>query len=136
VWRLANVVDIRVLKADPKNNISPGQLASAEVLGYPGEVALDDPKAVVSVRWYHECDDDGVVLNGYQNVQCNRKYYLPAFGEEFAEPITLVSNYVTIERIEMVKDTVQRGLWVANAAHLSCMKKEFGKRVRVLQSSR
>lgn len=45
-----------------------------------------------------------------ENKECKGKYYLPSFGEEYAEPITLVSNHVVIERIQMQKDDQQRGL--------------------------
>ena len=119
---------MRVLKADPKVQLSQEELSRADVLGYPSEVDIDNPKAVLSVRWYHECDNAGEVLVGFQNKECKRRYYLPAFGDEYAEPIVLISNHITIERIQMEKDEAQRGLWVANSSHLTCMKKEFNKR--------
>ena len=128
VWRIGNVVDVRVLKADPEKQLSQDQLSNAEVLGYPSQVELDNPKAVLSIRWYHECDNRGSLLVGFQNKECKRKYYLPAFGEEYAEPIVLISNHITIERVEMIKDETSRGIWIANNSHLSCLKKEFKKR--------
>ena len=67
-------------------------------------VSVDDPKAVFLIQWYQECDDDGLVLTGFQHPCHGFKYHLPMFGDAL-EHVVEVSNHVVLESVEMEKDS-------------------------------
>ena len=131
IWRVGNVVDLRKLKSDPGAGKTSLQLSQCDVEVFnPIEVDLDDPKAVLAVGWYHECNKEGEVQVG--QYKCNKTdllYYLPADAEEFAEPIVMVSNNCVIERLDMAKEPGHRGVWRADKDHKGCIVGEFKKRV-------
>ena len=105
VWRIGNVVDIRMLKSDPGTKKSSQQLQDCEVQSHDiGQIDINEPRAVIKVRWYHECDRNGNVLTGCQNKECKALYHLPVMGEDHAEPCVWVSNHAVIESIRMCKE--------------------------------
>ena len=112
MWRLGNIVGLRRLKSNPSSTATEAQLRAADVLVMnPKELSIQDPAAVFSVRWYHECNEHGEVLSGFQNRACVQWFYLPTNGEAHAEPVELVSNHAVIEALQMRKVTGHRGVW-------------------------
>lgn len=89
-----------------------------------------------SVRWYHECNEHGEVLSGFQNRACVQWFYLPTNGEAHAEPVELVSNHAVIEALQMRKVTGHLGVWEGDKAHLKCIKAKFGKLVKAAGGKR
>ena len=131
VWRLANIVAMRQLKTAPSAKATETQLAAAEVAVHnPKELSIQDPKAVFTLRYYHECNRHGDILAGCQNRQCKTWFHLPTGGEIHAEPVELVSNHATLETVKMQKVLGHLGVWEANADHLDCVKKKFRGLVR------
>ena len=129
MWRIGNVVDIRMLKADPGTNKSSAQLHECDVQSYDvGQVDINEPRALLKVRWYHECDGRGKVLSGCQNKACTRLYNLPVMGEDHTEPCVWVSNHAVLESIEMRKEDGHVNTWRANKDHLICMRNAFDNR--------
>ena len=128
VWRLCNIVGMRVLKEKLSASASEQVLATAEILKLnPNEVSIEDPAAVFTVRWYHECNAYGDVLPGFQNRACKGLFHLPTSGELHAEPIELVSNHAVLEAVQMQKAMGHIGIWEANQNHLACVKEQFKK---------
>ena len=126
VWRLGNIVGIRQLKEKPRDTAT--QLGAAEVaILNPKEISIQDPKAVFTLRWYHESNQHGNVLTGFQNRGCTTWFYLPTSGENYVEPVELVSNLRVIEAVQMQKVLGHVGVWEANADHIKCVKDEFKK---------
>ena len=100
------------LKDSPSKGASEAQLAEVPVLCMnPIEVSIQDPSAVLSLRWYHECNGHGDVLKGFQNSACKEWFYLPTSGEIYAEPVELVSNHAVIEAVQMKKVIGHVGVW-------------------------
>ena len=131
VWRLGNIVGMRVLKSKPKEKATESQLAAAEIFNLrPQSVSIQDPAAVFTVRWYHECNGHGDVLQGFQNKECKGLFYLPTAGEAFAEPVELVSNHAVLESVKMQKVLGHIGVWAAKPDHLTCVRAKFRKLIR------
>ena len=63
-WRIANVEGIRRLKSEPSAN---AKLSAMETDTFPHKVSVHDMRASFCVRWYRECELDGMVLPGFQN---------------------------------------------------------------------
>jgi len=126
VWRLGNVVGLRRLKSNPSERATEAQLAGAEVLVMnPAELSIQDPAAVFTVRWYHECNSRGDILQGFQNRACKEWFHLPTAGECHAEPVELLANHAVIESVQMQKVRGHIGIWEADADHIKCIKKKF-----------
>ena len=126
VWRLGNVVGLRRLKVNASERATEAQLAGAEVLAMnPAQLSIQDPAAVFTVRWYHECNSRGDILHGFQNRACKELFCLPTAGECHAEPVELVSNHAVIESVQMQKVRGHIGVWEADVDHIKCIKKKF-----------
>ena len=130
---MANVVSIRVLSSELADNASSARLQEAEVAqAHPTEIDLNDPKAVLSVRWYVECDKHGEALLGsYEHKKHTANlawFYLPIHGESFAEPITFISNKSVIEAVLMTKVPGFQSVWKADPEHYSCANTAFKTR--------
>ena len=128
VWRLGNVEGIRVLKKDPegKDGKVPEDLSAFETDTHPGMVSVDAPKAVFLIRWYQECDDDGLVLTGFQHPCHGFKYHLPIFCNAL-EPVVEVSNHFVLESIEMEKDSNSQSVWVLKSENKELITTKFEK---------
>ena len=126
VRRIGNVEGIRVLKKNPgKGDIVRENLGGEETESYPRMVSVDDPKAVFAVRWYRECDDSGIVLDGYQHPAGGVKFFLPMQGDPVAEPVVEVTNHSVIESVQMAKDESQRGLWLLDSENKELIEGKF-----------
>ena len=99
------MVDLRKLKSDPGSEKTSEQLSQCDVEVFnPIEVGLDDPKALLLVRWYHECNTQGE--NQHGQYKCNKNDVLdnlPANAEEFAELTVTVPNNCVIDRLDTSK---------------------------------
>ena len=135
VWRIGNIVSMRELASEPGDKATDASLASATVLRMnPERVDLNSKTAVFGVRWYHECDANGTVLTGFQNAACKTWYKLPTSGEDYAEPVELISNKHVLEAIEMKKVMGHIGVWEATASHKKCIAKKFTEFKRAMKS--
>ena len=86
-------------------------------------------------RQYHEANVHGDVLPGFQNRACKGWFHLPTGGEAHAEPVELVANqwHAVIESMKMGKVLGHVGVWEAEAAHLTCIKKQYSALVKPAQ---
>ena len=65
---------------------------------YVSEVALDDRRGILLMRWYVEVDKDGKDLDGYQDKRC-AGYRLTS--DNNGDPFRWMSNYQVLLPIEM-----------------------------------
>ena len=140
VWRMANVVGMRVVASEPSDNADSAALQAAEVAQpRPREISLDDPKAVLSVRWYVECDKHGEAMPGsYEHKKQKPNlawFYLPIMAESFAEPVTLISNKCVVEAVLMSKVPGYQSVWKADPEHYECATEAFKGRSSNLNTS-
>lgn len=122
VWRVGNVEGIRRLKSDPGNNTDYSKF---DVDGYPEKVHVDDPKAVFTVRWYRECDNQGRILSWYQNRGCRNRYFLPMFGEAALEPVVDIGNHWVLDSVQMKKVPDLCRVWEMASGNKAMIQKKF-----------
>ena len=65
---------------------------------YVSEVALDDRRGILLMRWYVEVDKDGKDLDGYQDKRC-AGYRLTS--DNNGDPFRWMSNYQVLLPVEM-----------------------------------